>query len=412
MIVINRYASILLIITLLFVVSCGGGGSGGGGSATLAGQWQVTTTLTTSLCGDTPGTQDDYNIVVSQNGTQITVQGPYGSLTGSVNGDRASWTGQVFNSAFIFWFTITSLDIQFDDVGFSGTFSWERRNDQSGPVTCTGTSSLSGSRPSVPIPAAPTGLTATTLSSTDIQLSWSDNSSNEEGFRIYRVDNFGISTLIDIVGSGVENYTVQNLTPSTLHRFKATAYSPGGESFSSNIAEATTPSPPSPPLPAPTGLSVSRLARTNIGVYWTDNSSTETGFKIFRGLSSGSVNALAGTVGTDVTSYLDPLLNPSTTYHYQVRAYSPSGESDPSATSNATTLSEISGSWDLDLALTATSNPPSTTCGFSSDAVSGQATINRPSAFAIGSTTSFGVLTGVMPDDNSIAGLYGNLLIN
>src|SRR5205823_11058881 len=56
-------------------------------------------------------------------------------------------------------------------------------------------------------PAATSGLTATTLSSSQISLSWTDNSNNETGFKIERTTGAGSFTEIGTVGAGITNYS-------------------------------------------------------------------------------------------------------------------------------------------------------------------------------------------------------------
>src|SRR5437867_5741446 len=56
-------------------------------------------------------------------------------------------------------------------------------------------------------PAAPSNLSASAVSSTEIDLSWQDNSSNESGFKIERAPTSGGTwTQIATVGGGVLSY--------------------------------------------------------------------------------------------------------------------------------------------------------------------------------------------------------------
>jgi hypothetical protein len=91
-------------------------------------------------------------------------------------------------------------------------------------------------------PAAPSGLTATAISSSQINLAWVDNSNNEDGFKIERCQGAGCSSFAQIatVGAGVTSYPDTGLIASTSYSYRVRAYNAGGDSAYSNTASATT----------------------------------------------------------------------------------------------------------------------------------------------------------------------------
>jgi len=97
-----------------------------------------------------------------------------------------------------------------------------------------------GTTSSIP-PKAPSSLTATPISKTQIDLSWTDNSGNEDGFKIERSPN-GTSgwTQIASVGAGVTTYANTVLTCETTYYYRVRAYDAGGDSDYSNVANAQT----------------------------------------------------------------------------------------------------------------------------------------------------------------------------
>jgi hypothetical protein len=96
------------------------------------------------------------------------------------------------------------------------------------------------SPPSSP-PNAPTNLVAMAVSSTQINISWSDNSSNETSFVVERgPTNNGPWTSVRITGPNVQAYSDPGLTPATPYFYQVKAVNGSGPSEYSNIASATT----------------------------------------------------------------------------------------------------------------------------------------------------------------------------
>src|SRR5688572_21898967 len=89
-------------------------------------------------------------------------------------------------------------------------------------------------------PAAPTGLTANAVSSRQIDLAWSDNSSNETGFEIERSTDGTNFTPRATVGANVTTFQDTGLAGSTTYWYRVNATNGGGDSAYSNVASATT----------------------------------------------------------------------------------------------------------------------------------------------------------------------------
>jgi len=98
-------------------------------------------------------------------------------------------------------------------------------------------------------PVAPSDLTATAVSPTQIDLAWGDNSGDEQGFRIERsLDGFAFSE-IAAVGSNVTAFSDTTVSPDTLYFYRVLAFNNFGNSDPSNIAFAQTPPSPIPVNP-------------------------------------------------------------------------------------------------------------------------------------------------------------------
>ena len=75
------------------------------------------------------------------------------------------------------------------------------------------------------IPAAPSGLTATAASSSEIDLNWMDNSSDETGFQIDQATNSDFTTGLTTVtvGANVTTYSATGLSAGTTYYYRVRA---------------------------------------------------------------------------------------------------------------------------------------------------------------------------------------------
>ncbi len=188
-------------------------------------------------------------------------------------------------------------------------------------------------------PAAPANLTATAVSSSQINLTWAD-SDTETGYKIERCTGVDCSSFAQIatVGANVTSYSNTGLTASTSYSYRVRATNTAGDSDYSNTASTVTLAAPALPT-APSNLTATVISRSQINLSWMDNSDNETGFRIERCKGSTCTNfALIVTVGANVASYSNTGLSANTTYRYRVYAYNASGNSGYSNIVKATTL--------------------------------------------------------------------------
>jgi hypothetical protein len=88
-------------------------------------------------------------------------------------------------------------------------------------------------------PTAPSALNFTGVSQTGMTLNWTDNSSNEIGFSIFRSSDGINYTLIATVGAGIQTYAASGLLPGQTYYWNVYAYGEGATSNALSGSQAT-----------------------------------------------------------------------------------------------------------------------------------------------------------------------------
>jgi chitodextrinase len=192
---------------------------------------------------------------------------------------------------------------------------------------------VTAAAPDTVTPSTPAGLTATAVSSSRINLSWSASMDNVAvtGYRVFRN-----GALLQTLGN-VTTYANTGLAASTTYSYAVRALDAADNvSELSSSASATTQASADTVAPStPTGLVATAVSSSQINLSWTASTDNVgvTGYRIFRD------GALIQTVG-NVTTYANTGLTASTTYSYAVRALDAAGNvSGLSSSASATTQS-------------------------------------------------------------------------
>jgi hypothetical protein len=168
---------------------------------------------------------------------------------------------------------------------------------------------------------APSGFTATPVSESQVELSWNDNTADEDGFRVLRCegalcDPVDPDDLLTTVEPDFEAFTDTGLAPGTDYNYEVHAYKTATCPWDKYESVSASTSPIAAPV-----LTASVVNTTRIDLEWIDNTMSETGFTIERcevGLDCPTFVEI-GKVGPDVTEYSDLNLCNSKTYTYRVK---------------------------------------------------------------------------------------------
>jgi alpha-tubulin suppressor-like RCC1 family protein len=152
------------------------------------------------------------------------------------------------------------------------------------------------SPPQAQVPAAPSNLHVVAVSTDYVDLAWTDNSTNEDGFFVQAVE--GVSGEFPESGNVISFGALTSgryagLLPGTVYRFRVRAFNAAGNSAPSNIVLATTTSAPTINLSASTAIFAATAgganppSQNNIQV-------TNSAIGTLSGLSVGSITYEAG----------------------------------------------------------------------------------------------------------------------
>jgi hypothetical protein len=195
-----------------------------------------------------------------------------------------------------------------------------------------------GGPPPDPTVKDPTGLAATAVSTSAIDLKWVDNSTNEGEFLIERATNSSFTSPV-VMGTWANATTFADtgLTAATTYYYRVRAKNATNSSGYSNTATATTQAVPDPTVKDPSALEATAASTSAINLKWVDNSSNETEFQIERSASATFTSPTVIVAPANATTFADTGLTAATTYYYRVRAKNATNSSGYSNTASATT---------------------------------------------------------------------------
>jgi uncharacterized protein (TIGR02145 family) len=97
--------------------------------------------------------------------------------------------------------------------------------------SCSTNPNNNGGTPTTIIPIAPSGLTGVLTSSTQLNLTWTDNSTNELGFKVERRLDGGNYVSIGTVNADLLSFNESGLTPNTNYTYRVYSFNAAGNSI-------------------------------------------------------------------------------------------------------------------------------------------------------------------------------------
>ncbi len=184
-------------------------------------------------------------------------------------------------------------------------------------------------------PLPPADLNARVINEREVELTWKDQSTNEDGFIIERRTPSTQYEKLKELPANQTTYVDQTVEPREFYYYRVKAFNLVGESPYSNevvvetrIIERELPPVEEPPVP-PSDLS-GALEGRDIVLRWKDNSDNETGFRIYYAMDDIDNISLYRQVSRDTTKKrISDLYLQGKTFFFKVTAFNSFGESNP-----------------------------------------------------------------------------------
>jgi glucose/arabinose dehydrogenase/fibronectin type 3 domain-containing protein len=235
----------------------------------------------------------------------------------------------------------------FTDTGLAGSTTYRyrvRATDLAGNLSqySSTADATTSAAPDTTPPTAPTGLAATAVSTSRLDLSWTaatDNVGVVE-YRVERCQGASCTSWAQVGTTASTSFSNTGLATNTTYRFRVRAADAAGNVGSySTIASGRTLTADTTAPSAPTGLIATPSSPTQVNLAWTASTDNVgvTGYRVERCQGSGCTSWAE--IGTSATaSFNSTGLTPGTLYRFRVRATDAAGNnSSYSSIVNATT---------------------------------------------------------------------------
>ncbi|MCB9931833.1 MAG: N-acetylmuramoyl-L-alanine amidase [Planctomycetes bacterium] len=217
---------------------------------------------------------------------------------------------------------------------FTGTSGYVRLANNANPSVVLADAVWFKQITPAPAPAAPTGLVATPVNSTDVSFSW-NYSAWADGYYVDIAESAAdltgaTGTFQNASVARTSSHTWTGLTPGQTYYWRVWAYNQAGGNHGYPSPTSFTMPSGTPPA-APTGLTATVLSDTSVRFQWTASTGVD-GYWLDIAESAADLTTGAGSpsfqnvnLGAAVTSHDWTGLTPGTTYYWRVYAYNTAG---------------------------------------------------------------------------------------
>ena len=161
-------------------------------------------------------------------------------------------------------------------------------------------------------PAAPSAVAATVLSPSSVKITWTDNSTNELGFDIWRSSDGVNYTEVGSTAINAQSFTDTSAIPVSTYRYRVSAFTPSFEAFSADSNQVTTPD--GLVLAALTGGKQKGVIYVNLA--WSGGASL-TSVDIYRSVNGGAFTKVTSTANDGVHKDSTTFKNGTLAYRVQ-----------------------------------------------------------------------------------------------
>ena len=368
--------------------------------------WSAGGSGVTSSCvqGTTlPGAPTSLSVASSTTSSiSLTWSNPSGTI---INDTIYRWTGTSCSGTS----TATSIGTSGTSDTQSGLASATAYSFEVAAWSSSGTSATTSCVTGYTLPASPTALIVSSVTTTTITLGWTNPSGAVVNDTVYRWVGGSCSGTVHAtsLGSAGTSNTQTGLSAATEYSFEVQAWSSGGSGVVSSCVQGWT-------IPtAPTGVSVGTPTTTSLTVLWTNSAGTLVNITVYYwvGASCSGTASNVNLASTSATSSVVGGLSGATEYSFEVADWSAGGSSAASSCATGTTLPvaptglSVTGDTTMSISLS-WANPPGSLVNVSLYEWTGASCSGSATGFSLGVVTAgtAGSLTAATQYSFEVAG--------